>query len=81
MTLVLIPVRLATGVRVGSALVSVSCFLNIHLLSVNDIDSLQYVSVYRELPLSTVHVLTDIFSLGSLTVISLKYNTLGPAWF
>lgn len=67
----MISIKLVMGVRVGSAVVSVFSFFNTGLLSVQHTDSLQCMSVcILSFPhiLSTLHVLTGFFSLGSLIV-------------
>lgn len=64
-----ISIKLVMGVRGGTAVVSVFCSFNTGLLSVQHTDSLQCISVcILSLPhiLSTLHVLTGFFSLGSL---------------
>lgn len=66
-----ISIKLVMGVRGGTAVVSVFCSFNTGLLSVQHTDSLQCVSVcILSFPhiLSTLHVLTGFFSLGSLIV-------------
>lgn len=86
----MISIKLIMGVMVGSAVVSVFCFFNSGLLSVQHTDSLQCISVcILSFPniLSTLHVLTGFFSLGSPIVADdskirrFSYNTFRSTLF
>lgn len=85
-----ISIQLVMGVRVGSAVVSVFCFFNTGLLSVQHSDSVPCISVcILSFPhiLHTLHVLTDFFSLGlpivadDSEIFLLSIMLSNPHWF